>query len=74
MNTSRFNITLPRSLAERLRSKPNKSAFIAMALEEKIFAEEKEHQNAELALAYRAAALECADLIEDWDAISGEGL
>lgn len=62
-----MNITIPGSLYERLKGKPNKSAFIAQAVKEKLAAEE-------LSLAYRQAAEQEKKLLRHWDATAGDGL
>lgn len=74
MNTYRLNITLPKALVTRLGKKPNKSAFIAEAVREKLDEEEKIRGMQALADAYRQAAMEEADEMGDWDALAGEGL
>jgi hypothetical protein len=66
-----MNITIPNDLAEKLKGLPNKSAFIAEALREKFAAAGGGDL---LACAYREASREDAALIEDWDAVSGDGL
>lgn len=74
MNTHRLNITIPKEIMSLLKSKPNKSAFIAEALSEKFAAEKRARREEELARAYREAALEDKGLIKEWDAAAGDGL
>ena len=74
MNTLRLNITLPKALVSRLGKKPNKSAFIAEAVREKLDEEEKIRGMQMLAEAYRQAAEEEAEEMRDWDALAGEEL
>ena len=74
MNTHRMNITIPKELASLLRDKPNKSAYIAEALKEKLAAEDVARKNSALAQAYRQAALEEEKDLRDWDSLSGDGL
>lgn len=73
-NTQRLNITIPRKVMERLKDKPNKSAFIAEAIREKLDGDERRTRDAELARAYRDAAIEDKELIQEWDKLAGEGL
>ena len=74
MNTQRLNITLPKKEVERLKDKPNKSAFIAEAIREKLDAEERLRREEELALAYREQSKEDSELTKDWDIVSGDGI
>lgn len=71
MNTRRMNITLPKDLASLIADKPNKSAYIAEALREKLSEDERRRSGEELAAAYRQASTE---QVSDWDAVSGDGL
>lgn len=68
---ARLNITLPKVLARRLRSKGNVSAYIARSVEARLEAEAKARAALSLAQAYREAANETE---EDWDALAGDGL
>ncbi len=70
MNTARLNITLPKELGAKLMRLPNKSAFIAQALREKISKKDKEKKLLKLKDAYQRAACEESQLIKDWDATS----
>lgn len=74
MNTHRVNITLPRDIWSRLQDKPNKSAFIAQALREKLGEEERRRREEDLAAAYRQATLEEAEEFQDWEPLAGDGL
>ena len=74
MNARRLNITLPKRLVDRLKSVPNKSRFIAEALEEKWNADEAARLEEALAEAYRARTEEDRELTADWDVVSGDGL
>jgi metal-responsive CopG/Arc/MetJ family transcriptional regulator len=74
MNTQRLNITLPRDLASRLRKYPNRSAFIAEAVREKLAGEERNARNDRLANAYRVAAQEDEDLRSEWENVTGDAL
>lgn len=65
---------MPKRLLSLLRDKPNKSAFIAEAVAEKLEAERKFHREAALAKAYRLDSAAEASLLADWDAVSGDGL
>lgn len=70
----RMNIVLPEPLAEHLKTVPNKSRYIAEALEEKITRIRAEFLKEELAKAYAESAEE--DLAEccEWDATINDGL
>jgi hypothetical protein len=74
MNTQRLNITLPLREIARLQAKPNKSAFIAEAVREKLDREDCQRREEELALAYRQESHEELRLAKQWDRLSGEGL
>lgn len=74
MNTHRMNITLPAGLVSRLRDKPNKSAFIAEAVREKLGEEDRFKERSALAEAYRNAAREERKLVEAWDRLASDGL
>lgn len=74
MDTQRLNITLPKKVILRIKDKPNKSAFIAEAIREKLDAEENADRVEELAAAYRAEAKAEPFLVDDWDRVSGDGL
>lgn len=74
MNTHRINITIPKALVSKLRDKPNKSAYIAEAVKEKLAAEERAQGAEILASAYRSASREEESLLGDWDGVSGDSL
>jgi len=74
MNTVRFNITLPGEIAKMLMNEPNKSAFIAASIREKMDRDEKEKIKKKLAEAYKASAEEDRAIDKDWDAVSGDGV
>lgn len=74
MNTRRLNITLPKSVADRIRNLPNKSAFIAQAVREKLEADEKIKKEEELAKAYQSASREEAGILTDWDSLAGDSI
>ena len=74
MNTQRFNVTIPRDVAVRLKGKANKSAFITEALREKLGAEARGRLDEELAAAYRACARETRKGADDWDHLASDGL
>ena len=67
MNTARLNITLPKELGAKLMRLPNKSAFIAEALREKISKKDKEKKLFKLKEAYQRATSEESQLTRDWD-------
>ena len=73
-NARRMNITLPRDITERLRNKPNKSAYIAQAVREKFAAEDESRRKAALAKAYRDASSKEAVVRDEWDVMAGDGL
>lgn len=74
MNAHRVNITLPQALFLKLKAVPNKSAFIAEALRERLEHEEAGKRQQALADAYREASREERSLTEDWDRIAGDDL
>ena len=74
MNTQRLNITIPRKIMDQLKDKPNKSAFIAAAIAEKLASDLKKRQDRELGEAYRMAAIEDRKLIAEWDTLAVDGL
>lgn len=74
MNTRRLNITLPLAEAVRLEKVPNKSAFIAEAVREKLDAAERQKRAEALAQAYREAAKEETSLAQEWDSVAGDSL
>lgn len=74
MSTQRINITLPREEMERLKQKPNRSAFVTQAVREKLNAEEKALQERALAEAYRRSSEEDVEMIDEWDRLAGDGI
>ena len=74
MNTQRLNITIPKEIMDQLKDKPNKSAFIAQAIVEKLRLEVRQKRDAELAQAYRQSAIEDKEIVADWDCATGDGL
>lgn len=56
MGYRRMNITLPDGVAKRLERVPNKSAFIAKAVQERFKALEKQDVQRRLLASYRYAA------------------
>lgn len=69
-----MNITMPAGLVQRLKAEPNKSAFIAEAVREKLDRADEERRRRELARAYREASEADAKAIAEWDALAGDGL
>lgn len=72
--TTRVTLTLPNEIERKLRKRPNKSAFVASALRDRLERGETLRRSARLAAAYAAAAKEDAALRSDWDAALGDGL
>jgi hypothetical protein len=70
----RMNIVLPEPLAEHLKTVPNKSRYIAEALEEKISRIRAEFLRQELAKAYKELAREDAELNKEWEVTIADGL
>ena len=68
----RLNITLPEDIARRLRSKPNKSQFIAEVLRERFEQEERERLKRLLIEGYRQRAREVEEIEKDWGPIEVE--
>lgn len=74
MNTQRLNITIPKELGLKLKTIPNKSAYIAEALKEKLEKEERQKQLRLLAQAYAECAKEDKSLVQEWDVTAANGL
>lgn len=74
MNTQRLNITIPQEIMDKLKNKANKSKFIAQAIVDKLNAEQRQKEDAELAEAYRQSAIEDLEIMKDWDCTTGDGL
>ena len=72
MKTKRLNITLPEEIADRLSSIPNKSKYIADALNEKIKREKREALDALLCEGYQATRLEGREINAEWEAVTLE--
>ena len=70
----RMNIVLSEPLAEHLKTVPNKSRFIAEALEEKISRARAEVLRAQLVKAYKESAAEDLAECKEWDATLLDGL
>ena len=68
----RLNITLPDEIARKLANKPNKSRFIAIALEEKFERERKKKIENLLLEGYKATSKEDAKLQVDWEKVGIE--
>ena len=62
----RLNITMPDSLAEKIKDFPNKSSFIAQALREKVQRMEREKLDRLLAEGYRATRKEDKATNREW--------
>ena len=69
----RMNIMMPDTLALHLKTVPNKSRYIAEALEEKIQRERSKGLRAELAQAYRDSAMEDRAINREWDVTLSDG-
>ena len=69
----RMNITMPDVLAEHLKTVPNKSRFIAEALEERIQRERSKKMRAMLAEAYAASAEEDRKFNAEWSGTLNDG-
>ena len=70
----RMNIVLSEPLAEHLKTVPNKSRYIAEALEEKIARARAKLLREELAKAYAELAVEDAELNKEWEVTISDGL
>ncbi len=69
----RLNITIPNTLAERMKDVPNKSGLITEALQEKLRRIEKEKLDRLLVEGYRATRKEDKAMDEGWEKITLEG-
>jgi Arc/MetJ-type ribon-helix-helix transcriptional regulator len=74
MSTVRLNITLPTNLAEAIKEKRNKSAFIKEAIEERLAMERKEKLKAALQEGYLVTKKEDKEISSEWDSTSGDGI
>jgi metal-responsive CopG/Arc/MetJ family transcriptional regulator len=68
----RLNITLPDELGEDLKKIPNKSRYIATALQEKISREKQLSLIKELQEGYKATRKEDAKTNKEWEAATTE--
>ncbi|MCP2518968.1 hypothetical protein NLB96_00505 [Candidatus Aminicenantes bacterium AC-335-K20] len=68
----RLNITIPEELDRALKSKPNKSRFIAEAIREKLEREEKKKLDELLIEGYKATKEEDKRLNKEWENITLE--
>ena len=69
-----MNITVPDDIGKELGRIKNKSRFIAQTLREKFMAERKKSTDSLLENAYKKAATEDRDLVQDWNGVSGDGI
>ncbi len=69
----RMNIMMTDELAVHLKSVPNKSRYVVMALEEKIQRERSKRLRAELAEAYMASSKENRVLTQEWSGVLKDG-
>lgn len=74
MSTVRLNITLPANLAEAIKEKRNKSAFIKEAIEERLAMERKEKLKAALQEGSLVTKKEDKEILSEWDSTSGDGI
>lgn len=72
--TTRMTLTIPKDLERELRGLPNKSAFVASAIRERLARAAKLKAAGALALAYAAAGKEDSALLKEWDTLSGDAL
>jgi hypothetical protein len=70
----RMNIMMPESLAEYLKTVPNKSRYIAEALEQRIQRERSKQLRQELAEAYTRSAEEDRAENKLWEATLQDGM
>ncbi len=70
----RMNIMMPDELAAHLKHVPNKSRYIAEALEERIQRERSRKLRATLAEAYASSAVEDPALAQEWAGTLKEGV
>lgn len=69
----RLNITLPEEIASKIENFPNKSRFIAHAVQEKLERIKKEKLEELLREGYQATSQEDKRTNEEWEPISLEG-
>jgi metal-responsive CopG/Arc/MetJ family transcriptional regulator len=72
--TKRLNITIPESIAKKMERIPNKSKFIAEAVEEKLKKIEEEKLDKELIEGYKATREEGKVINQEWEKITLEGM
>jgi Arc/MetJ-type ribon-helix-helix transcriptional regulator len=72
--TKRLNITIPESIAKKMERIPNKSKFIAEAVEEKLGKIEEEKLDKELIEGYKATREEGKVINKEWEKITLEGM
>lgn len=72
--TIRMTLTIPKDLERELRGLPNKSAFVASAIRDRLALAAKRRAASALASAYCAAGREDSALLKDWDAATGDAL
>lgn len=74
MHTARLNITLPSDLVKDMADIPNKSAFIAESIRQRIARERKESIEKSLRAAYMASTEEDKKISSEWDTTTGDGI
>lgn len=72
ISMKRLNITLPERLVQRMKKIPNKSRFIAEAVEEKLKKIRKEELNVVLIKGYLATRNEDKKIDKEWKKITLE--
>jgi hypothetical protein len=75
MKTLKLNFTIPEDVAETLRTRVDKrkrSAFVAVALVEKLKALEEEQLKQTLIEGYKAMSDEASETNKEWEAITLE--
>ena len=70
----RFNITLPRDVAKRLKTADNQSALIAQSLRLKFSQQDKAQLEKTLAQGYKRNAQTDSQLAKEYDHTTGDGL
>ncbi len=68
----RLNITIPEEINKELRDIPNKSAFISVAIKEKIDRIKKEELDRLLIKGYKATSVEDKEVDSEWENITLE--
>ncbi len=72
MYLKRLNITLPEKIAQEIKYIPNKSAFIAVAVKEKLDRINKEKLDKLLIEGYKATRKEDKEINQEWEKITLE--